>query len=287
MEKKRNFRKRYWVLGLFLVYVVVCQSCMTMRYSHKKTVAFFAKTKTAFRDSTIFFGDRAIHYIETGDRSKPTLYFVHGSPGSWNAFSTYLSDSLLLTKYRMVAFDRPGFGYSNYGDTEDLSTQSSRLSNAIRILDNGKARVLIGHSMGGPVILKMASLHPDWYSDVVVLAGSVDPQAEEPERWRPVIAAVPLRFLIPGAMRMSNDELWQLKRDLYGLQPNLSKITSNVLVIHGTQDPLVPYKNVVFMERELNHAKTVNTITIPNANHFIPWEHFGEIRDALYRLPLN
>lgn len=286
MEKKRRFRKRYVALFLFLVYVVVCQSCMTMRYSHKETVAYFAKSHVAYRDSTLVFGDRKIHYIETGDTSKPTLYFIHGSPGSWTAFGAYLTDSLLLSKYRMVAFDRPGFGDSNYGDVENLSTQSARLSNAITLLDNGQPCVLIGHSMGGPMVLKIASLHPDRYEEVVVLSGSVDPHAENPERWRPVIATVPLRYLIPGAMRMSNDELWLLKTDLYRLQPHLKSITSHVLIIHGTEDPLVPYENVAFMRRELENAKTLNVMTIQNANHFIPWEHFDEIRDALFKLSL-
>ncbi len=286
MEKKRRFRKRYVAAVVFLVYVVMCQSCMTMKYSHKETVAYFAKSHVAYHDSTLVFGDRNIHYIETGDKTKPTLYFIHGSPGSWTAFETYLTDSLLLSKYRMVAFDRPGFGNSNYGDAENLPTQAARLSNAIAVLDNGQPCVLIGHSMGGPMVLKIASLHPDRYEEVVVLSGSVDPHAENPEKWRPIIATVPLRYLIPGAMRMSNDELWLLKTDLYRLQPNLKKITSRVLIIHGTKDPLVPYENVAFMRRELENAKTLTVITIPNANHFIPWEHFDEIRDALFTLPL-
>jgi len=259
---------------------------MTMKYSRKETVAYFAKTKTAFRDSTLIFGDRKIHYIETGDKSKPTLYFIHGSPGSWTAFETYLTDSILLSRYRMVAFDRPGFGDSDYGDAENLSTQSVRLCNAIAAIDNGRPCVLVGHSMGGPVILKMASLHPERYKEIVVLSGAADPHAEKPEKWRPVIASVPLRYLIPGAMRMSNDELWLLKGDLYRLKPNLKAITSDVLIIHGTKDPLVPYENVAFMRRELENAKTLTVISIPNANHFIPWEHFDEIRDALYKLPI-
>lgn len=286
MEKKSKNRKVHILFGIVLLYVVLCQSCMTFRYTTKQTRAYFAGMKTGYRDSTLAFGDRHIHYVQSGDAHKPTLYFIHGSPGSWNAFRDYLTDSLLLTKYRMVAFDRPGFGTSDFGDVEHLNTQASRLTHAIQKLDNGKPCVLIGHSMGGPVILKIASLHPEKYKELVVLAGSVDPFAENPEKWRPVIASVPLRYLIPGAMRMSNDELWLLKDDLFRLKPVLKNITSDVLIFHGTEDPLVPYRNVAYMKRELENARTLKVISIPKANHFIPWEHFDEIRNALYGIPL-
>ncbi|WP_460996415.1 alpha/beta fold hydrolase [Spirosoma harenae] len=48
-------------------------------------------------------------YVSIGAADKPTLVFVHGSPGSWNAFASYLKDSLFLEHYRMVSLDRPGF----------------------------------------------------------------------------------------------------------------------------------------------------------------------------------
>jgi pimeloyl-ACP methyl ester carboxylesterase len=62
----------------------------------------------------MFFDGHNLHYIETGNAQKPTL-ILHGSPGSWNAFKEYLQDTTLLKKYRMIAIDRPGFGYSDFG----------------------------------------------------------------------------------------------------------------------------------------------------------------------------
>lgn len=146
--------------------------------------------------------------------------------------------------------------------------------------------VLIGHSLGGPVVVKLATENPEKYKHLVILAGSVDPKAETPENWRPIIMSIPLRYLIPGAMRPANDELWWLKSDLVAMQPFLKNITSEVTIIHGTKDPLVPYSNVFFMQNEFVNAKTVHVIGIENANHFIPWEHFAEIRDALLEIKL-
>ena len=281
MPASFHFKKRYIVYSLMFLYIVMCQSCMTMRFSNKETTKFFADSQTAFQDKTIVFDGYKIHYLETGNAENPTLFFVHGSPGSWNAFKEYLQDSLLLKKYRMIAIDRPGFGYSDFGDAQNLKEQSQRISEFIKKIDNKKPLILVGHSVGGPVVAQLAVDNPSWYKRLVILAGSLDAKAENPEKWRTVIKASPLRYLIPGALRPSNDELWWLKQDLVNLEPKLKKITCDVTIIHGTKDALVPYSNVAFMQEKFINAKSIDTITIKKANHFIPWSHYEIVRNAL------
>ena len=130
----------------------------------------------------------------------------------------------------------------------------------------------------------MAIDKPNKFKEIIILAGAIDPDAETPERWRPILKAFPLRYIIPGALRPSNDELWWLKNDLKIMKPNLDKITTNVLIIHGTKDPLVPYSNVKFIQNEFVNCESIELISIKDANHFIPWEHFTEIRDELLTL---
>jgi pimeloyl-ACP methyl ester carboxylesterase len=284
MPASFHFKKRYIVYSLMFLYIVMCQSCMTMRFSNKETTKFFAVSKTEFQDNTIAFDGYKIHYVATGNAENPTLFFVHGSPGSWNAFKEYLQDSLLLKKYRMIAIDRPGFGYSDFGDAQNLKEQSQRISEFIKKIDNKKPLILVGHSVGGPVVAQLAVDNPSWYKRLVILAGSVDPKAESPEKWRTIIKASPLRYLIPGALRPSNDELWWLKQDLVDLEPKLKNITSDVTVIHGTKDVLVPYSNMDFIKKSFVNAKSMNTITIEKANHFIPWSHYEIVRNALLNI---
>ena len=279
-----HFKKRYIVYSLIFLYVLLCQSCMTMRFSRKETTKFFAASKTEFQDETIVFDGYKIHYVETGMEQNPTLFFVHGSPGSWNAFKEYLTDTLLLKKYRMIAIDRPGIGYSDFGDAQNLMVQSQRITDFIRKIDNKKPLILVGHSYGGPVVAQLAVDNPAWYKRLVILAGALDPKAENPEKWRAVIKVSPLRYLIPGALRPSNDELWWLKQDLIDLEPELKKITCDITIIHGTKDALVPYSNVAFMKKMLVNAKSIDTITIEKANHFIPWSHYEIVRNALLNL---
>ncbi len=284
--RHRKLKWRYMLIGVLTLYIVLCQSCMTMRMNSKETANYFETSKVPFVSKTAIVGEHKIHFIQTGNVDKPTLFFVHGSPGSWDAYKQYLSDSLLLKKYRMIAIDRPGFGNSNFGNAEDLGTQAKVIEDFITQVDNMQPLVLIGHSMGGPVILKMATDHPDRFPNLVVLAGSIDPKAETPELWRKVLLSKPLRYLIPGALRPSNDELWWLKKDLYDMEPNLKHITSKVTIIHGTKDQLVPYKNMRYMNRQLVNAKSIDNISIENANHFIPWEHYDLIRNTLLQLSI-
>ncbi len=279
-----KLKKRHIIYVLFVSYIIVCQSCMTMRMNSKETKLFFETSKTNYIDKKTTFQDHQIHYIETGNNQNPTLFFVHGSPGSWDAYKNYLKDTLLLKKYRMIAIDRPGFGYSNFKKAQNLKTQAAWISEFLKSIDNKLPIVLVGHSMGGPVIVKMAVDNPKLYSHLVILAGAVDPKAEKPEKWRRVIKSIPLRWLIPGALQPANDELWWLKQDLIAMQPKLYKITSHVTIIHGTIDPLVPYSNMAFMQKEFVNAKSIDTISIKNANHFIPWEHYDIIRKALLEL---
>jgi len=257
---------------------------MTMRLSSSETDSYFKTQKVTFVDQTVSVDGFHLHYIQTGANDKPTLLFVHGSPGSWDAYKRYLTDSLLLKKYRMIAIDRPGFGTSDFGQAENLAIQTKIIEGFVSKIDNQQPIVLIGHSLGGPVVVKMAADEPQLFHHLVVLAGAVDPHAETAERWRPILSSAPIRYLIPGALRPSNAELWWLKSDLYDLQPLLKNITAEVTIIHGTKDPLVPFRNMQYMNDTFVHAKSIHNIAIENANHYIPWEHFDLIRDTLLQL---
>lgn len=280
------YKNKLKIVGVFLVvlYVAICPCCMTMRNSSKETKLFFETAKVSYKDTVITINAIPIHYVETGNPTAPTLFFVHGSPGSWNAYQNYLKDSLLLKKFRMIAVDRPGFGDSNFRKAENLGTQSYLLEALIERIKNEAPIYLIGHSMGGPVIVKMATEKPKDYKGLIVLAGSVDPEAEEPENWRYIFKSKPGRYLVPGALQPSNDELWWLKDDLKKMKPSLHKVLSEVLIIHGTEDNLVPFSNVAFMKQQFVNAKSVSVVSIKGANHFIPWEHYDLIRNALLEL---
>ncbi|WP_394749096.1 alpha/beta fold hydrolase [Spongiimicrobium salis] len=242
-----------------------------MRTSKKETKKLFLEENISYQDTVVSIQGRKIHYLQTGRVDAPTLVFVHGSPGSWDAFKGYLMDKDLLKRYRIIAMDRPGFGYSNFRRSLGLLPQAKLLNELLARLDNGAPYTLFGHSYGGPLIVQMALDKPQLYSNLGILAGALDPDAEKPERWRYPFRAFPLKYIVPGALRPSNDELILLKKELKNLKGNFENLTQNILIIHGTDDKLVPYQNVPYMEKEFTAAETLKVITLDKQNHFFIW----------------
>jgi pimeloyl-ACP methyl ester carboxylesterase len=284
--KRKRLMKTFIIIGAILfVWLVLAQSCMKFRISDSEAKQKFALSNVQLFTETIEVDGFSMHYAKTGNDTFPTLFFVHGSPGSWDAFSVYLKDKDLLNKYRMISIDRPGFGYSEFGNAKNLDEQSKLISPLLKILNNKKPMYIVGHSLGGPMAVKLDADNPGVFSGMVLLAASVDPAAENPEKWRPVLYKTPLKYFMPGAFRPSNEELWYLKKDLKDLAGDFSKITCPVWIIHGDKDKFVPVSNADYAKKMLVNAKSVEIKILKGAPHFIPWEPwYKDVKEVLMRL---
>jgi pimeloyl-ACP methyl ester carboxylesterase len=269
---------------LLLLWIVLAQSCMKFRTSDASAQQQFREAGVELQTPFMDINGFPLHYAQSGSDTLPTLLFVHGTPGSWDGYKNYLKNKELLKYYRLIAVDRPGFGYSDFGHAMNLSAQTEILSVWMDRIYNKKPVILIGHSLGGPLVVKMAAARPQYCKDLVVLAGSLDPAAEKPEKWRPVLFKTPLNWLVPGAMRPSNKELWYLKKDLVVMKPDYAKITCPVYILHGTKDKLVPYSNVAYAQKMFTQTDSVFVTTFENENHFIVWTREREIVELLLKL---
>ncbi len=259
-----------------------------MRTSDSEAVADFSKHSVLLKPYYFKINNRIIHYVQVGSDSLPTLVFIHGSPGSWDAFEDYLLDSALRMHYRLISIDRPGFGYSDFGDVLNLQAQEVLLAATLQHIQNGKSICLIGHSLGGPMVIKLAAENPSLpITNVVMLAGSVDPAEEKPESWRSTLDHTPLRYLIPGAMRPSNAELLLFKQDVDELAKDFPNVKCRVLLMHGDVDDFVPPGNSIYAQKHLVNAKEVRIVWFKGQRHFIPWTEFTPIRDELLKLNMS
>ena len=282
---KRFMVRSCMVVGILLIlWIIIASGCMTFRKADKDMIVHFQQKGVPLHMAIQKIDGRNIHYASTGNDTLPTIVFIHGTPGSWDAFANYMEDSMLLHQYRMVSIDRPGFGYSDFGESEHLARQSELMSPVLKKLDNGKPMYLAGHSLGGPMIIQLAADNPALFKGLVMISGSVDPAEEKPEKWRPWLFKTPLNILVPGAFRPSNRELWYLKKDLVDLQAQFPKIGCPVYFIHGAADTWVPPGNVDYAKKLLINSSGIHELMIPGANHFIPWTKFKEIRDVLLKL---
>jgi pimeloyl-ACP methyl ester carboxylesterase len=274
-----------WIVVLLLAtWLIVAQSGWWCRTTDADAEKEFRKAGLTLKIRTLTNGTVPLHYAQIGNDSLPTLVFVHGSPGSWSAFKAYLKDADLLQKFRMVSIDRPGFGYSHFGDALPLQDQAQAILPLFSVLQNGRPIYLIGHSYAGPLIVALAAQQPDNLTGIVVVAGSINSGDERAERWRRLFFKTPLGLLLPGVWRTSNAEIWYLKKDLKTLVPDFKKVRCAVWLMHGTGDKLVPYHNMAWGSKMFTSASRVTQITVPNAGHFLPWEHYDELKKLLLQL---
>ncbi len=282
MKKKVIF---FVFLLLFSCLTLLFHSCMTFRMNRKEVKAFFEEKGIEGSQHSYKVGSRQIHYVQSGINSGPLVLFVHGSPGSLSAFIHFMADSALLPQANLITTDRPGFGYSNFGKAEpSIEKQAMALKPLLLKYQKNRPIILVGHSLGGPVIARMAMDYPDLVDGLILIAASIDPDLEPNETWFRAPLATPfLSWVLPRSFRASNEELYHTKPELVKMLPLWKKITCPVIVIQGGKDFLVPAANADFARKMLVNAPT-DYVLVEKMNHFVPWSDPQLIRDAILKM---
>lgn len=256
--------------------------CMSFRKTDQEITEYFwaSPIKPSFHSVKVD-SLRKIYYAAIGADSLPLVIFVHGSPGSWTAFIDFFKDSTLYNHAHLISVDRLGFGKSGLGKVEgSMHRQAKAIAAIVKATGSGSKAILVGHSLGGPVIARLAMDFPDQVQGLIIVAGSIDPGLEKKEWFRPIIGSFPIRQLIPGDLDVSNREIRPLRGELIQMLPHWKDIHIPVTVIQGEVDDLVPAANAAFAKKMLVNAP-VSIQMIPQMNHFIPWRRPELIRSAI------
>ncbi len=280
-----KFSKRL-LIGYIILFIIsqILSSCLTFKVSQKEIEKKFMGYKMKPIQHQIDVQGVKMNYAEIGSDSLPVAFFVHGSPGSWGGFIDFMKDTLLLKKVKMVAVDRIGFGNSDFGNAEkSLVVQAELLKPIVaKFKKSGRKIILIGHSLGGPMIARMAMDYPELIDNLIIVAGSIAPDLEPNEKWfRIPMDFMPISILIPVSFRASNHEILYLKPELEKMLPLWKNIRQPVIVIQGGKDMLVNPKNADFAEKMLVNAKSLKVVRVDTMNHFVPWSHPQLIKKAI------
>ena len=268
------------LLYLLLARFVICK----IRWSDKKSKRIFKERDVPIELYNEKTGDRTIHYAITGSDDHPTLVFIHGTPASWFRFEKLMLDEEMRKKFRMLAIDRPGLGYSDFGKALPLQEQCKLLLPVIKKSKGNKPLYLCGHSYGGAVVSQLAADAPGLVDQLIILAGAIDPSQEKKDAaWR-MILDVPLSWFLPGAYRTMNTELTWFKNDLELLAKDLYKIEDHVLFIHGDKDKLVPFSNTAYGKKMMTNSASLEIITLKGAKHQLPIDNWQELKPVLLGL---
>jgi len=235
---------------------------------------------------TYIVGHQLMRYVEITDHEiKPLIIFIHGSPGGWGAWSRYLNDPDLRQQAHMIAVDRPGYGGSGKGQVERSLVEQAR--DIAPLLDKaipGQRVLVVGHSFGGPVACRLSMDYGDRITDILILAGSIDPDMER-TAWYQYPADWPMfTWMIPTDLLVCNREIRALKDELIKMLPLWNKIDQRVTVIQGEEDRLVPPENADFAKRVMIKAKDLNIIRLPGMGHFLPWKRYELVKSQIIKL---
>ncbi|MCI4662004.1 MAG: alpha/beta hydrolase [Neomegalonema sp.] len=114
-----------------------------------------------------------IHLLEQGEG--PAVVLIHGASGNLRD-ATFRLMPMLARRYRVIAVDRPGFGYSDPGPDDRYRplAQAAMLREAVSSLGVRKP-IVVGHSYGGAVAMAWGLQAQDEISGVVSLSGATYP----------------------------------------------------------------------------------------------------------------
>ena len=112
-------------------------------------------------------------YSAKSGSGKATVVLVHGwtcDSSSWDA-----QVPVLASRYRVVTLDLPGHGRSDAPKDGKFSMDLfARAVEAVRVEAGADKIVLIGHSMGAPVIRQYARLFPQHVAKLMTMDGPLD-----------------------------------------------------------------------------------------------------------------
>ena len=139
-----------------------------------------------------------IREFDGGDPTLPPLLLVHGLAGQLDHYTYGVTDRL-AGRYRVIAVDRAGSGYSTRasGTAADLDTQAAMLAALIGHLQLERPLV-VGHSLGGALSLALALRHPHRVGGLALIAPLTHMQEHVPPvfegltilspTWRKIVA---------------------------------------------------------------------------------------------------
>lgn len=261
-------------------------------------------------------GSTRLHIDDSGGSGRPVV-LVHGWPLSAEAWAPQVS-VLRDAGYRVVAYDRRGFGRSDkpaagYG-YDTLADDLKRVLDQCALQDV----TLVGFSMGGGEVARYIARHGESRLHSVVFAAAVPPflmkTADNPEGPLTPEKAQQMKkalqedrgafferfiqdfFSAHGVLQASalqRSEAVALCQqaaphaalacmDAFGdtdFREDLKKVTVPTLVIHGQEDAVVPVEGSgLRTHRAVPHSQLV---TVPGAPHGLNVSHAQAFNDAL------
>ena len=227
------------------------------------------------KSETVRINDIDMFYEMEG--SGEPLLLLHGGTGCHENW-IHAGGDAFVREYMLIKPDARGHGRTN--NPQSTITHRQCALDALALLDHlgiSSCRA-IGLSMGGNILLHMATMQPDRIEAMVVVSATM----YFPKQAREIMGQVPAPENQPAdawaAMRKSHKlgdqhiaALWNWTRemkdshdDMNFTSPSLSRIRARTLISYGDRDPLYPVEMAVEMYRAIPGSALW---VLPNRGH--------------------
>ncbi len=269
-------------LIVLLIAATSLSSCTVLQYraSDNKIITQYEEKgiETEFAYFKIDSLDRTLRMqkVEREGNTK-NIVFIHGSPSSSLAWMDFLPDTTLIKNANLYAVDRPGYGYSDFGDEmPSIKLQSLLISEFLKDLDL-KNIILVGSSYGGPIAARIAFLN-DNIDGVIMISAAIDPTIEK-DIWASRLTQWWLtRWMVPTGYRVAGDEKKVHAEQLKTLEQDWAQVTIPIIHLHGDADDIVPVENLKYTDSAFSKAETK---IFPGVGHELAWRNPRIMKDEI------
>ena len=258
-----------------------------------------------YQRQSIVVDRMTLSYVSAG--SGQPVVLIHGNPGSFHDYTLAVVERLSQS-YHVVAFDRPGHGYSERHDSVQttVEVQARIIREALHKLGIEQP-VLVGHSWGGSLVLAAAIAYGNDLSGIVLLAPAAYPSVRV--EWWSLVPHVPLigkfavnrltpylgRSIVQRSLKQAYDpqevqheyaehsaQMWMqpdhiracaydertLRASLKSLSQRYSGIKLPVVIVTGAEDRILIPEEHAYPLHEA--LENSQLIVIPQTGHQLP-----------------
>jgi len=223
------------------------------------------------------------------------LIFVHGAGGDHRTWVYQMS--YFRGQYAVYAVDLPGHGFSGGEGFSEIEKYADFIKKFLIVLGL-KDSILIGHSMGGAIIL-MVALNPIEHLKGLVLVGSgarlrVNPMfLEKFKEINEESAELFCKYAFAeecdkNLIDASKEMIYRTKSevfyndfvacDKFDIMQELYRIEVPVLVIGSTEDKMTPLKYSEYLNKNIKGSELS---IIEGAGHMLMMEKYKEVNQAI------
>jgi pimeloyl-ACP methyl ester carboxylesterase len=290
-KKKQRWGTILWKgsilsITIFVAACLVFDRFVQFRMSDAELNTFFTSNHVAGKICYYQSGGRTIRYVAVGKDSLPTLLLIHGAPSSLSVYQDYFKDTSLLHHFKILAVDRPGYGYSGFGNPEpSIQKQAAFIRPILDSLQLARhPKIVMGGSYGSSIACRLAMDYPNLVDGLVLVAPSLKPGAEKIYWFTPLIEQPALNWFIPRMFQSANNEKIHHHEGLEAMLPYWKNIRIPVVYIQGEKDQLIDTANAGFARKQLINAPYLEIRFLKGEPHFVAYSKRPLVRLKMLEL---